>query len=71
MLPPRYTKSVTVTAVDSNYSISALYSTNKEEEEQWEKVELEQGQSHTFEKKTEDMGTWVAVRKILSIKYDQ
>ena len=66
MLPPRYTKSVTVTAVDSNYTISALYSTNKEEEEQWDKVE--QGESHTFEKKIEDMGTWTAVRKILSIK---
>ena len=68
MLPPRYTKSVTVTAVDSNYTICALYSTNKEEEEQWDKVELAQGESHTFEKKIEDMGTWTAVRKIISIK---
>ena len=68
MLPPRYTKSVTITATEGDYTISALYSSNKEGEEEWEKVQLNEGKSHTFEQKTEDFGSWHAVRKILSIK---
>ena len=68
MLPQRFTKSVTITATDSNYTIIALCISNKEGEEDWEKVELEEGKSHTFEQKTEDLGGWHSVRKILSIK---
>ena len=49
MLPPRYTKSVTITVVDSDYTIMALYSSNKKEEEEWENVKLGMGDSHTFE----------------------
>ena len=30
MLPPRFTKSVTITATDCNYTISALFSSNKD-----------------------------------------
>merc|ERR1711936_153552 len=59
MLPPKYTKTVTVTAKDSS---------NKEGEETWVEVELGPGESHTWEEKSEDMGTWQAVRKILTVK---
>ena len=68
MLPPRFTKSVTVTATDGDYTISALYSSNKVVEEEWEKVVVQKGKSHTFEQKTEDMGEWQSVRKILYIR---
>ena len=54
--------------MDSDYTIMALYSSNKKEDEQWEQVKLGKGESHRFEKKTEDMDGWIAVRKILSIK---
>ena len=69
MLPPRYTKTVTVTAHDTAITVSARYGSSKEEDETVVEVALGQGESHTFEEKTEDMGTWQAVRKILNIKY--
>merc|ERR1712179_261415 len=63
----QYTKTVTVTAHDTPVTITVRYSSNKEEETVVE-VELAEGESHTFEEKTEDMGSWQAVRKILSVK---
>eukprot|EP00090_Calanus_glacialis_P001129 TRINITY_DN10793_c0_g1_i2.p1 TRINITY_DN10793_c0_g1~~TRINITY_DN10793_c0_g1_i2.p1 ORF type:complete len:108 (-),score=46.20 TRINITY_DN10793_c0_g1_i2:167-490(-) len=68
MLPPKYTKSVTVTAHDASIIVSARYASSKEEDETVVEVEVGQGESHTFEEKTEDMGTWRAVRKILALK---
>merc|ERR1711936_710494 len=68
MLPPKYTKTVTVTAEDKAITVTAKYSSNKEEEETLVEVELGPGETHTFKEKSEDMGTWQAVRKILSIK---
>ena len=70
MLPPKYTKTVTVTAHDTPANIIVRYASNKGEETEVE-VELGEGESHTFEEKTEDMGSWQAVRKILSVKYEQ
>merc|ERR1711872_645842 len=67
MLPPKYTKTVTVTAHDTPATISVVYDSNKEDKTVVE-VELAQGESHTFEEKTEDMGSWQAVRKILTVR---
>ena len=68
MLPPKYTKTVTVTAHDTAITVSARYGSSKVEDETVVEVELGHGESHTFEEKSEDMGTWQAVRKILSVK---
>eukprot|EP00092_Neocalanus_flemingeri_P014838 GFUD01016019.1.p1 GENE.GFUD01016019.1~~GFUD01016019.1.p1 ORF type:complete len:108 (+),score=42.29 GFUD01016019.1:111-434(+) len=68
MLPPKYTKSVTVTAHDTAITVSARYGSSKVEEETVVEVVLGHGESHTFEEKSEDMGSWQAVRKILSVK---
>merc|ERR1711892_443801 len=58
MLPPKYTRSVTITA---------RYGASKEEDETEEVKELGEGETHTFEEKSEDMGSWQNVRKIISI----
>merc|ERR1712114_94370 len=69
MLPPKYTKSVTVTAEDGKFILIARFGTNKEdEEEEEERVEVEQGESHTFKERSQDHGTWQSVRKVLSIR---
>merc|ERR1712098_370581 len=64
MLPPKYTKTVTVTAQDQDITVTARYGGQEEEDVV---VVLEAGSSHTFPEREEDMGTWTAVRKILSI----
>ena len=71
MKPPKYTKSVTVQAPESGVTsiqVTAVYKGNKAEDEIVTITLTENGQSHTFAEKTEDMGTWTAVRPILLIK---
>ena len=68
MLPPKYARSVTVTAEDTDITITARYGASKEEDETEVVKELKEGETHTFEEKSEDMGTWQMVRKILSLK---
>ena len=71
MKPPKYAKSVTVTAPESGVStieVTAVYKGNKAEDEAVSVTLTENGQSHTFPEKTEDMGTWTAVRPIHIIK---
>merc|ERR1711962_1912629 len=69
MLPPKYTKSVTVTAQDGRFILTARFGTNKEDEgEEEEKVEVKQGDSHTFKERSQDHGTWQSVRKVVSIR---
>eukprot|EP00092_Neocalanus_flemingeri_P091894 GFUD01116586.1.p1 GENE.GFUD01116586.1~~GFUD01116586.1.p1 ORF type:complete len:151 (+),score=49.63 GFUD01116586.1:25-477(+) len=68
MLPPKYTRSVTVTAEDTDITITVRYGASKEEDEIVVVKEIGEGESHTFEEKSEDMGSWQNVRKILSIK---
>merc|ERR1712112_728833 len=68
MLPPKYTKSVTVTAQDGKVILTARFGTNKEEEEEEERVEVNQGESHTFKERSQDHGTWQSVRKVVSVR---
>lgn len=63
MLPPNYTKSVTVVAKDGLVEVTATYEGQNGNEEVT--VTLEVDQSHTFPEKTEDMGSWTAVKKII------
>jgi len=65
MLPPKYTKTLTVVAKDGPADVTAKYSGNQGEEEV--SVQLQAEQSHTFPEKSEDMGTWTAVKKIVRI----
>merc|ERR1712226_770042 len=64
MLPPKYTKSVTVTAEDGKVVLVARFGTNKEEEQ----AEVEQGESYTFKERSQDHGTWQSVRKVLNVR---
>ena len=69
--PPKYAKSVTVTAPDDGVTyikVTAVYKGNKAEDEAVTITLIENGQSHTFPEKTEDMGTWTAVRPIHVVK---
>merc|ERR1712001_288473 len=69
--PPKYAKSVTVQAPDQGVTtiqVTAVYKGNKVEDEAVTVTLTENGQSHTFPEKTEDMGTWQAVRPIHLIK---
>merc|ERR1712098_844854 len=68
MLSPKYTRSVTATAEDGRGILIARFGTNKEDEEEEERVEVEQGESHTFKERSQDHGTWQSVRKVLSIR---
>ena len=71
MRPPKYTKSVTVQAPENGVTsiqVTAVYKGNQVENEVVTVTLTENGQSHTFAEKTEDMGTWTAVRPILLIK---
>eukprot|EP00092_Neocalanus_flemingeri_P094264 GFUD01119856.1.p1 GENE.GFUD01119856.1~~GFUD01119856.1.p1 ORF type:complete len:127 (+),score=39.37 GFUD01119856.1:46-381(+) len=72
MLPPKYTRSVTVTAEDTDITITVRYGASKEEDEIVVVKEIGEGESHTFEEKSEYMSagyvSWKNVRKILSIK---
>ena len=71
MRPPKYAKSVTVTAPDNGVAsieVIAVYKGQKLEDESVSVTLTENGQSHTFPEKTEDMGTWTAVRPIHVIK---
>merc|ERR1712098_595166 len=69
MLPPKYTKSVTVTAQDGRVILTARFGTNKEDEgEEEERVEVKQGESHTFKERSQDHGTWQSVRKVVSVR---
>ena len=71
MKPPKYAKSVTVTAPESGVTsieVTAVYKGNKAEDEAVSVTLTENGQSHTFPEKTEDMGTWTAVRPIHIVK---
>ena len=68
MLPPKYTRSVTVTAEDTAITITVRYGASKEEDEIVEVEEMGEGETHTFEEKSEDMGSWQNVRKIISIR---
>ena len=71
MKPPKYAKSVTVTAPETGVSsieVTAVYKGNKAEDEAVSITLTENGQSHTFPEKTEDMGTWTAVRPIHIVK---
>jgi len=65
MLPPKYTKTVTVVANGGSAKVTAKYSGSQGEEEVT--VDLNQDQTHTFPEKSEDMGTWTAVKKITHI----
>ena len=62
-MPPKYTKSVTVTAQDTAITVSAKYRTSKVEYKTEVEVELEHGESHTFEDKSEFL-----IRRILMVK---
>eukprot|EP00091_Calanus_sinicus_P008778 TRINITY_DN2099_c0_g1_i10.p1 TRINITY_DN2099_c0_g1~~TRINITY_DN2099_c0_g1_i10.p1 ORF type:complete len:110 (+),score=44.90 TRINITY_DN2099_c0_g1_i10:187-516(+) len=68
MLPPKYTRSVTVTAEDTPITITVRYGASKEEDEIVEVIELGEGETHAFEEKSEDMGSWQNVRKIISVR---
>ena len=71
MRPPKYAKSVTVQAPESDVSsvqVTAVYKGNQVEDESITITLTENGQSHTFPEKTEDMGSWTAVRPIHLIK---
>merc|ERR1712080_149011 len=64
-----YTKSVTVTAQDGKVILTARFGTNKEDEgEEEERVEVNQGESHTFKERSQDHGTRQSVRKVLSVR---
>jgi len=69
MIPPKYTKSVTVTSHGGKLTLTARFGSNREgTEDEIEVKELEAGGSHTFKERTEDMGSWKAVRKVLTIE---
>merc|ERR1712107_104684 len=69
MIPPRYTKSVTVTSHGGKLTVAARFGSNREgAEDEVEVVKLEAGGSHTFKERSEDMGSWQAVKKVLSIE---
>merc|ERR1712105_504897 len=64
---PRYVKSVTVTAHDTDITVSAHYTGHKGEYTV-ETVSLVVGESHTFPEKIEDMGSWTAVCMIHTLR---
>ena len=69
MLPPKYTKSVKITAHDKPIKVVATYASPKEgQEDLLEEMTIVAGESHTFPEKSENMGTWNAVRKITHIR---
>ena len=68
MLPPRYTRSVTVTASDTPLTITVRYAANKEGEEEVVVKEVGEGETVTFDEKSEDMGSWQQVRKVVSVR---
>ena len=65
---PKYTKSVTVTAEDTDITITARYGASKEEDEVEVVKELKEGETHTFEEKSEDMGSYRSIMRILSVR---
>ena len=71
MKPPKYAKSVTVQAPETGVNsikVTAVYKGNQVKDESITVTLTEDGQSHTFPEKTEDMGTWFAVMPIHIIK---
>merc|ERR1711973_870194 len=71
MLPPKYAKSVKITAHEKPVKVTATYDGVKEGQEDT-KVEknLADGESHTFEEKSESMGSWTAFRKIKHLRVE-
>ena len=65
---PKYTKSVTVTAEDTDITITARYGASKEEDEVEVVKEMKEGETHTFEEKSEDMGSYRSIMRILSVR---
>ena len=71
MKPPKYAKSVTVQAPENGVSLvqlTAIYKGNEKDDETVTVTLTKDGESHTFPEKTEDMGSWTAVRPIHVIK---
>ena len=68
---PEYTRSVSVTSVDTAITITARYDSSNQEDEILDVKVLEVGESYTFGEKSEDMGTWQKVRQILSVRYEE
>merc|ERR1711892_1485133 len=55
---PQYTKEVTITAEDTPITITATYGATEGKKEE----------TYIFEEKSEDMGSWRSVRKIIKLK---
>ena len=71
MKPPKYAKSVTVQAPENGVTLvqlTAIYKGNEKDDETVTVTLTKEGESHTFPEKTEDMGSWTAVRPIHVIK---
>lgn len=64
---PQYVKTVTVTAHDTDITVSATYENPSEGEDIVVTKELKLGESHFFDEKTVSMGTWDAVCIIKSL----
>jgi len=58
-----------VTSNGGKLTVCARFGSNREgAEDEVEVVELEAGGSHIFKERSEDMGSWQAVKKVLSIE---
>jgi len=69
MLPPKYTKSVLVSAQGGAVIVIARFASGKEgSPEEEERVEVLEGESHQFQERSEDMGSWQKVKEVLSIR---
>ena len=66
---PKFTKEVTVTAVDGPLTITAVWGATEQGHKEIKEVKkLEKGETHIFEEKEEDMGSWRMIGKIVSLK---
>merc|ERR1712131_241494 len=71
MLPPKYAKSVKITAHEKPVKVTATYDGVKEGQEDTKvDINLAAGESHIFEEKSENMGSWTAFRKIKHLRLE-
>jgi len=71
MLPPKYAKSVKITAHEKPVKVTATYDGVKEGQEDTKvEINLAAGESHIFEEKSENMGSWTAFRKIKHLRLE-
>ena len=66
---PKYTREVTITAVDAPITMTCTWGGDDHgHKEITEVMKMKKGDTHIFEEKSDDMGSWRSVRKIISLK---